>query len=158
MKKTAVTDEFRCQSCWPELVHNNKDSSCEKFQFSCIVLEKFRQGIRTQKHGCLLCKIFDKKERLRLNSSVEMYGRSEPTMDISTQSRVAFYSISICFHWTKQACQKKFGISLILKGKYRWVPLNPNTDKSKSRLIRSFLEIIDCMSHVLNCMLHSKLA
>ena len=33
-----------------------------------------------------------------------------------------------------------------------------NTDKLKSQLIQSLLEIINCISHVLNCMPKSKFA
>ncbi len=42
------------------------------------------------------------------------------------------------------------------KSKYRWVPLNPNTDKSKFWFIRSLLEIINCICHVFCCTPNSK--
>ena len=37
---------------------------------------------------------------------------------------------------------------------YRWVPLDPNTDKSKSQFIQSLLEIICCVFRMLNSMLN----
>ena len=39
---------------------------------------------------------------------------------------------------------------------YRWVTLHPNTDNSKSQLIRSLLETINCISQGSNCMPKSK--
>ncbi len=41
-----------------------------------------------------------------------------------------------------------WGWPLVEAEHYMWVPFIPNTDKSKSWLIRSLLEIINCISHV----------
>ncbi len=115
---------------------------------------------RSNRH-CVLLSVLKNKDHTRIKREEcarrkEIWGKNilfcaPPSKQNSPKGQINLPE----FAFADEAIQRLFRFQSE-KNRYRWVLLNLNTDKSKSWWIQSLLEIINCISCVLNCTLDWK--